>query len=129
MFENVEGCPSNRVIAHRLDSATAAGYDALIQEANVTLDAAATRSQVLDTANPALTAALAIAVISAATLAGAWFFKHESMGPLWLLGYAVPSLCLALVAGAASSRRLPDGPRRATMAARATTATTMNAAT
>ena len=39
------------------------------------------------------------------------------MGPLWLVGYAVPGLCLALVAGAAASRRLPDGPRRATMAA------------
>jgi outer membrane protein assembly factor BamB len=39
------------------------------------------------------------------------------MGPLWLVGYAVPGLCLALVAGAAVSRRLPDGPRRATMAA------------
>jgi outer membrane protein assembly factor BamB len=50
-------------------------------------------------------------------LAGTWYLRHESMGPLWLVGYAVPSLCLALVGGAAASRRLPDGPRRATMAA------------
>jgi hypothetical protein len=50
-------------------------------------------------------------------LAGTWNFRHESMGPLWLVGYAVPGLCLAFVAGAAASRRLPDGPRRATMAA------------
>ena len=50
-------------------------------------------------------------------LAGAWSLKHESMGPLWLAGYAIPGLCLALVAGAAASRRLPAGPRRATIAA------------
>jgi len=52
-----------------------------------------------------------------AGLLGAWHLRHESMGPLWLVGYAVPGVCLALVAGAAASRRLPDGPRRATMAA------------
>jgi outer membrane protein assembly factor BamB len=50
-------------------------------------------------------------------LAGAWYLRHESMGPLWVVGYALPSLCLALVAGAAISRRLADGPRRATIAA------------
>jgi outer membrane protein assembly factor BamB len=49
-------------------------------------------------------------------LLGTWQLKHESMGPLWLIGYAVPGLCLALVAGAAASRRLSDGSRRATMA-------------
>src|SRR5512134_497855 len=30
-------------------------------------------------------------------LAGAWQLRHESMGPLWLAGYAVPGVCLALV--------------------------------
>jgi outer membrane protein assembly factor BamB len=50
-------------------------------------------------------------------LAGTWHLRHQSMGPLWLIGYAVPGLCLALVAGAAAGRRLPDRPRRATMAA------------
>ena len=50
-------------------------------------------------------------------LGGAWHLRHESMGLLWLVGYAVPGLCLALVAGAAASRRLSEGPRRATMAA------------
>jgi outer membrane protein assembly factor BamB len=50
-------------------------------------------------------------------LAATWYFRHESMGPAWFFAYAVPTLCLALVAGAAASRRLPDGPRRATMAA------------
>jgi outer membrane protein assembly factor BamB len=56
-------------------------------------------------------------VLMAVTLIGTWHLRHESMGPLWLVGYAVPGLCLALVAGAAASRRLPDGPRRATLAA------------
>jgi outer membrane protein assembly factor BamB len=46
-----------------------------------------------------------------------WQIKHESMGPLWLVGYALPVLCLALVAGAAASRRVSDGRRRATMVA------------
>jgi disulfide bond formation protein DsbB len=41
----------------------------------VTLDATANRSQAPDIANPALTAALAITAIAAATLAGAWFFQ------------------------------------------------------
>jgi disulfide bond formation protein DsbB len=63
------------VIARRLDSAMPAGYDAFIQEANVTLDTTANRSLARDGANPALTAALAVAGIAAATLAGAWFFE------------------------------------------------------
>jgi len=41
----------------------------------VTLDATANRSQVRDSGNPALTAALAVTLIAAATLAGAWFFQ------------------------------------------------------
>ena len=49
-------------------------------------------------------------------LFGAWQLRHESMGPLWLAGYAVPGLCLALVAGAIAGRR-PDRPRRAILAA------------
>jgi outer membrane protein assembly factor BamB len=52
-----------------------------------------------------------------AALAGAWLFKHESMGPLWLIAYALPVVCLGLVVGAAASRHLDDGPRRATLAA------------
>lgn len=52
-----------------------------------------------------------------AGLAAAWFLRHESMGPLWILGYAVPFLFLAFVAWAVASRRLADGPRRAAMAA------------
>jgi disulfide bond formation protein DsbB len=63
------------VIARRLDSAMPAGYDAFIEEANVTLDTTANRSLARDGANPALTAALAIAGIAVATLAGAWFFE------------------------------------------------------
>src|SRR6202049_5273587 len=42
---------------------------------NVTLHATATTSPARDDANPALTAALAITAIAAATLAGAWFFQ------------------------------------------------------
>jgi hypothetical protein len=49
-------------------------------------------------------------------LFGAWQLRHESMGPLWLVGYAVPGVCLALVAGAAASTRLPDRLRPATIA-------------
>jgi disulfide bond formation protein DsbB len=41
----------------------------------VTLDATANPSQARLTANPALTAALAVTLIAAATLAGAWFFQ------------------------------------------------------
>jgi disulfide bond formation protein DsbB len=41
----------------------------------VTLDATANRSQARAAAHPALLAALAISVIAAATLAGAWFFQ------------------------------------------------------
>ena len=44
-------------------------------EINVTLNATAIQSQTRDGANPALTAALAIMAIAAATLAGAWFFE------------------------------------------------------
>jgi outer membrane protein assembly factor BamB len=46
-----------------------------------------------------------------------WRLSHESMGPLWFVGYAVPVLCLAFVASAVISRRFPQGRRRATMAA------------
>ena len=60
---------------------------------------------------------LAALVLMIGALAGTWLLKHDSMGPLWILGYAVPGLCLALVAGAAAGRRLADRPRRATMAA------------
>jgi disulfide bond formation protein DsbB len=53
----------------------AAGYDALAQETTVTLNPAASQSYAPTQANPALSAALAIAAIAAATLAGAWFFQ------------------------------------------------------
>ncbi len=56
-------------------------------------------------------------VLMGAGVYGTWHLRHESMGPLWLVGYVVPGLFLALVAGAAASRHLPDGPRRATMVA------------
>ena len=55
--------------------------------------------------------------LMAAGLGAAWLLKHESMGPLWIIGYAVPFLFVAFVAGAVASRRLADGPRRAAMAA------------
>ncbi|MDP1867619.1 MAG: disulfide bond formation protein B [Bradyrhizobium sp.] len=45
-----------------------------MQETTVTLNATASQSYAPQ-ANPAMTAALAIAAISAATLAGAWFFQ------------------------------------------------------
>jgi len=56
-------------------------------------------------------------LLMAVALAGTWQLRHESMGPVWLLGYALPVVCLALVAGATAARRLDGGRRRATMAA------------
>src|SRR5438132_12460099 len=47
----------------------------MLQEMVVTSDTAANSSHARHDANPALTAALAIAVIAALTLAGAWFFQ------------------------------------------------------
>jgi disulfide bond formation protein DsbB len=47
----------------------------MLSEINVTLNATAIQSQTRNGANPALTAALAITAIAAATLAGAWFFQ------------------------------------------------------
>ena len=41
----------------------------------MTFDATANTAHARADANPALTAALAVAVIAAATLAGAWFFQ------------------------------------------------------
>jgi outer membrane protein assembly factor BamB len=58
----------------------------------------------------------AVALMVAAMFA-TWRLNHESMGPLWLIGYAIPVLCLAFVAWAVASRRLSDGTRRATMVA------------
>jgi disulfide bond formation protein DsbB len=46
-----------------------------MQETHVSFDATANPSQARDLANPALTAVLAVTVIAAATLAGAWFFQ------------------------------------------------------
>jgi disulfide bond formation protein DsbB len=63
------------VIAPRLDSAAPAGYDASAQETTVTSDIIASPSHARAIAKPALSAALAIAAIAAATLAGAWFFQ------------------------------------------------------
>ena len=48
-------------------------------------------------------------------LAMTWLVKHDSMGPLWLIGYALPILCTALVAWAVATRRLPDRRRRVSM--------------
>src|SRR5258708_39192283 len=47
----------------------------MLQETDVTLGTTATQSHARGDANPALMAALAVAVIAAATLAGAWFFQ------------------------------------------------------
>jgi outer membrane protein assembly factor BamB len=51
-----------------------------------------------------------------AGLYGSWSLRHDSMGPLWLVAYALPFLCLALVAGAVAGRRLADRPRRLVLA-------------
>ena len=56
-------------------------------------------------------------VLMVAALFATARMNHESIGPLWLVGYAIPVLCLAFVAWAVAGRRLADGPRRATMVA------------
>jgi len=50
-------------------------FRVMLQEINVSLGTTANPSHARHDANPALTAALAITVIAAATLAGAWFFQ------------------------------------------------------
>jgi outer membrane protein assembly factor BamB len=52
----------------------------------------------------------------AAGLFAAWQLRHASMSLLWLVGYAVPFACLALVAGAVLARRMDGATRRATIA-------------
>ncbi len=56
-------------------------------------------------------------ILIVVALVATWRFNHESMGLMWCVFYAVPVLSLALVAWAVASRRLADGPRRATMVA------------
>ena len=56
-------------------------------------------------------------VLTIAALYATVRLNDESVGPLWLVGYAIPVLCLAFVAWAVASRRLADGPRRVTMVA------------
>jgi len=50
-------------------------FRVMLQETNVTLNATANQSHARSDANAVLTAALAVAIIAAATLAGAWFFQ------------------------------------------------------
>ena len=52
-----------------------------------------------------------------AAMFATWGLKHESMGPLWLLGYAIPVLFLAFAVWAVATRRLPERTRRVTMVA------------
>jgi outer membrane protein assembly factor BamB len=56
-------------------------------------------------------------VLMTAAVGATWGLRDESMGPFWLFIYAIPILCLAFVTSVVASRRLADGPRRATLAA------------
>jgi outer membrane protein assembly factor BamB len=56
-----------------------------------------------------------VAVI-AGGLYAAWTLRHPSMGPLWIFGYGVPGVALALVAGAVAARQLFGAPRRVVIA-------------
>jgi hypothetical protein len=56
-------------------------------------------------------------VLMIVALGATWHLRHESMGPFWLVAYAIPILCLAFVVWAVATRRFADGPRRATMVA------------
>ena len=53
----------------------------------------------------------------AVAIGGTWLLRHESMWILWLVGYAIPWLCLAFITWAVATRRLPDRIRRLTMVA------------
>ena len=53
----------------------------------------------------------------AVALGATWLLRHESMWILWLVGYAIPWLCLAFITWAVATRRLPDRVRRLTMVA------------
>jgi outer membrane protein assembly factor BamB len=53
----------------------------------------------------------------AVAIGGTWLLRHESMWILWLVGYAIPWLCLAFIIWAVATRRLPDRVRRLTMVA------------
>ncbi len=50
------------------------------------------------------------------SLGVAWGLKHESMGPHWLVGYALPVLYLAFVGSLVASRHLPESRRRLVVA-------------
>ncbi len=56
-------------------------------------------------------------VLIAAALGSAWFFKHMSMGPAWMIAYAAPFVLIAFVAAAFAGRKLPDSRRRLLIAA------------
>ncbi len=56
-------------------------------------------------------------VLMVLALLGTKSVAHESMGPLWLVGYALPFLLLAFVAWAVATRGLDDRLRRVTMVA------------
>ncbi|MDA8017242.1 MAG: PQQ-like beta-propeller repeat protein [Thermoanaerobaculia bacterium] len=51
-------------------------------------------------------------VVLAGGLAGTWWLRDESAGPVWLLGYVVPVLWLTFVGWAVLTRNLPDRTRR-----------------
>ena len=46
----------------------------------------------------------------------AWLLKHESMGLLWIVTYALPFVLLAFVAAVSAGRNLPTNSRRLTIA-------------
>ena len=54
-------------------------------------------------------------LLLAGGLAATRLLAHESMGPFWLLAYALPFLLLAFVAWAVATRRLADRVRWATL--------------
>jgi outer membrane protein assembly factor BamB len=56
-------------------------------------------------------------VLMIAAMGATWGLNHESMGPFWAVTVALPVLSLAFVGWAVATRHLPDGTRRATMAA------------
>ena len=47
-----------------------------------------------------------------AIMAATFFLNHESMGPLWIIGYGIPLLCVVFIVSAVALRNLPNSRRR-----------------
>src|SRR5256885_6603924 len=88
----------------------------MLQEIDVSFGTAANPSHARHDANPALAAALAVTVIAAATLAGAWFFQLVlDIRPCPLCLEQRYAYCLAMPLGALTALAAARGAPRAVL--------------